>query len=143
MDTRRIPRSDKTIGPEVIPGDKPVRDFVLTPDAEAFRPAPGTDIVDQVDLKSLADDEEHLAYLEVAIKDRRDKIIARLRAGGVVAPGAYTASVKTNMKPQTVRWKEAFINAMGEAEAKLVEASAKGGPREVSSYTLDFKKVGG
>lgn len=142
-DTRRMDRPDKTIGPESTPGVQQPREFVLSSDAETFAPVPGTDVIPQALLAALAADEEHRAFLDSQIERARIEIVRRLRAGGVVAPGEWAVSVRTNMKPQSVKWKEAFIGALGKVEADAVEAAAKSGPREVSSYTLDMKRVGG
>lgn len=142
-ETKRIDRPRKTIGPESTPGTRQPREFVIESDAQAFAPKPGTDVIDQVILQAIAADEEHLAYLEGQIAGAKEEIVRRLRAGGVVAPGPFAASVRTNLKPQTVKWKEAFVGAMGEAEARAVEAAAKSGVREVSSYTLEMKRVSG
>lgn len=122
---------------------QPERVYTIPCDAETFSPKAGTDVIPQEDLTRLAEDEKTLADMEADIATRKAALIARLRAGAVGAPGALVVSVKTNMKPQTVAWKQAFIASCGEAEAKAVEAAAKGGAREVSSYGLELKRADG
>lgn len=139
-------RVEKTIAGHTFDATQPVgqsveREYHLGP--ETFAPKPGTDIIPQAFLETLAEDERTLADMEAHIKARKAALVERLRAGAVCAPGAYVVSVKVNMKPQRVEWKQAFIDAMGEAEAKAIEASAKGGAREVSSYGLELRRADG
>lgn len=146
---KRAPeRVEKTIAGQtfdatVVGAPAPERVYTIPKDAETFAPKAGTDIIGQDVLSALAEDERTLADMEADIKARKAALVERLRAGAVGAPGAFVVSVKTNMKPQRVEWKQAFVDAMGDAEAKAVEAAAKGGPREVSSYGLELKRADG
>ena len=140
--TIRRERPEKTIGPETFTTEPAVKHYAFTP--VEFRPPVGADIVTQAELIRLAEDEEEVERLTQELQQRRQGIIDRLRSGkGVVEPGTFTASVKENMKQKRVSWREAFVEYNGAVEAARLENAAKSGPREVSSYGLELKKVAG
>ncbi len=140
--TTRRERPEKTIGPETFTPEPAVKHYAFTP--VEFKPPAGSDIVTQAELIRLAEDEEEVERLTQELQQRKQAIIDRLRSGkGVVEPGAYAASVKENLKQKRVSWRDAFIEYNGEDEAKKLENAAKSGPREVSSYGLELKKIAG
>jgi hypothetical protein len=136
---------EKTVGPETFqaPEERPApetKHYVLN---REFRPAPGADIVAQDTLRELADAQDLLEHMTEEVKARKDEIVERLRGGAVVEPGAYAAAVKTNWKAKRVDWHAAFIDYQGDVEAAKLEGVAKSGPKEISSYSLDMKRVSG
>lgn len=142
MSEETIRREKKTIAGETF--DAPNVKYKLDDRKAAFAPPAGSDIVTQDQLEEIAEDEVLLERMRAEIDAKRQAILDRLRAGKcVVEPGTYAASVSTHYKQQRVSWKEAFVQYNGEVEAAKLESAAKGGPKEVSSYSLELKRVDG
>lgn len=142
-DTIRRERPEKTIGPETFTPPEPVvRQYNI--DRTTHNPPAGINTVSQEELAGIAGLEAKIEEMEAEVSARKAAIVDRLRSGkAVLEPGTFTASVKTNFKQKRVDWKGAFLDYNGEAEVAKLESAAKGGEREVSSYSLEMKRVDG
>jgi len=83
------------------------------------RPAKQLACVSQLTLLSIATDEAALALLkegikrqEVVLQQRKEQLLADLRAGAEVEPGAYEAVVQQEVGKVSPRWKDEFLRHM-------------------------------
>lgn len=86
----------------------------------------GTEVVKQSDLRSILDlrdslraAEERAAALAKEVRAREAAAISALVRGARVEPGRLSAAVAESTR-RVVRWKEAFVLRLGEAEAQSV-----------------------
>ena len=93
---------------------------------------------------ALLDEHRKLAERHKGIAEElQAQIVALLQGGYVIEPGPLTASVKPNWKRNAVSWKQEYIDACGETEARKLEEAMKGAQKEISSYSLELRRTDG